>query len=238
VAITRLPRLFPGEVIVSDLGLHAEPMLAAQRPVIGSQKASSSGWLKTVFCATGFAANLYQIVWQRVLFTAFGVNVQAVTVVVTAFLAGLGVGSLFGGRLSVGSDLKLLRTFGLLEISVGAFGVFSIAFFRWVGEATALLPSTWRGLVVATIAMAPTTIMGMTLPILVAYHVRRTGNVGESVGTLYFVNTAGSALAAFAAALALMPLLGELRTTLVAALVNVLVGSSALMHAARLPKVA
>jgi predicted membrane-bound spermidine synthase len=172
-----------------------------------------------------------------VLFTTFGVNVQAVTVVVTAFLAGLGLGSLAGGRMSYGSDTALLRRFGYLELAVGLFGFISLAFFRWIGIVTAVLPSTARGLVVALIAMAPTTLMGATLPILVAYSVRRTGNVGSSVGSLYFVNTAGSALAAFAASLALLPTLGELRTTLVAACVNLAVASSALLRARRVGRI-
>jgi spermidine synthase len=193
--------------------------------------AGTLSWLRALFCASGFAAILYQIVWQRALFTAFGVNVQAVTVVVTAFLAGLGLGSLAGGRMSYGPDAALLRRFGYLELAVGLFGLVSLTFFRWVGMLTAVLPSTDRGLVVALIAMAPTTLMGATLPILVVYSVRRTGNVGASVGSLYFVNTAGSALAAFAAALVLLPKLGELRTTLVAAAINLAVGSSALVRA-------
>jgi spermidine synthase len=203
----------------SALGIHTETA------------AETLPWLRILFCASGFAAILYQIVWQRVLFTSFGVNVQAVTVVVTAFLAGLGVGGLVGGRLSYGGDAALLRRFGQLELAVGFFGFVSLAFFRWIGTVTAVLPSTMRGLVVALIAMAPTTLMGATLPILVAYSVRRTGNVGGSVGSLYFVNTAGSALAAFAAALALLPTLGELRTIIVAAVVNLAVGSSALLYA-------
>ena len=61
-------------------------------------------WIPLVFCTTGFAALLYQVVWQRVLYSTFGVNVEAVTTVVTAFLAGLGVGSLAGGRLARGTN--------------------------------------------------------------------------------------------------------------------------------------
>jgi predicted membrane-bound spermidine synthase len=206
------------------------PTSAPERPVPG---VASLSWLRAVFCASGFAAILYQIVWQRVLFTAFGVNVQAVTVVVTAFLAGLGLGSLAGGRMSYGSDAALLRRFGYVELAIGLFGAVSLVFYRWVGLLTAVLPSTARGLVVALIAMAPTTLMGATLPLLVAYYVRRTRNVGASVGSLYFVNTAGSALAAFAAALVLLPTLGELRTTLVAAAVNLAVAGAALVQARR-----
>ncbi len=57
-------------------------------------------WLGPAFLASGFAALIYQVVWQRVLFAVFGINIEAVTVVVTAFLLGLGFGSLLGGHLS------------------------------------------------------------------------------------------------------------------------------------------
>ena len=56
--------------------------------------------LGAIFLVSGFAALLYQIVWQRALFAIYGINIEAVTVVVTAFMVGLGVGSLAGGALS------------------------------------------------------------------------------------------------------------------------------------------
>jgi hypothetical protein len=40
-------------------------------------------WLPLVCCTTGFAALLYQVVSQRVFYSMFGVNVEAVTTVVT-----------------------------------------------------------------------------------------------------------------------------------------------------------
>ena len=53
---------------------------------------------------------LCQVVWQRVLYSTFGVNLEAVTTVVTAFLAGMGVGSLAGGRLASGANHTILRS--------------------------------------------------------------------------------------------------------------------------------
>src|SRR5262249_6293057 len=53
-----------------------------------------------LFFLSGFAALIYQIVWQRVLFAAFGVNIESVTITVSLFMFGLGVGSLVGGVLS------------------------------------------------------------------------------------------------------------------------------------------
>ena len=75
-----------------------------------------------LFFLSGFPALLYQIVWQRTLFTLFGVNVESVTVVVTVFMLGLGLGSVAGGRLSARPGARLLLAFGTIEISIGAFG--------------------------------------------------------------------------------------------------------------------
>ena len=182
-----------------------------------------------VFCATGFAALLYQVVWQRVLYSTFGVNVEAVTTVVTAFLAGLGVGSLAGGQLAKGTNHRLLLLCGLIELAIGIFGVWSLDFFRWVGSLTLGLPTIPRGAVMALVVMLPTTLMGATLPLLVAFLVRSTGNVGRTVGLLYFVNTAGSAFAALAAVLLILGNLGEARTAYLAASLNFLVGAFILL---------
>jgi spermidine synthase len=194
-------------------------------PDPGSRQDSVPRWMLLAFGASGFAALIYQIVWQRVLFAAFGVNVEAVTVVVTAFLAGLGCGSLLGGWLAKAPSAALLRGFGILEASIGAFGLVSLPFFRWVGDVTLALYPVTRGAVTALIVMLPTTLMGATLPLLVGYLVRSTGNVGRAVGVLYFVNTAGSALAALAAVLVVLRLLGESHSTFLAAAVNLSIGT-------------
>jgi spermidine synthase len=181
------------------------------------------GWLPLVFCLSGFSALVYQVVWQRVLFTGFGVNVESVTVVVTAFLAGLGLGSLVGGWLA-GRSRDLLLLFGVTECLIAAFGIVSIAFFHWIATLTVSLHDVPRGVVTALIVMIPTMPMGATLPLLVAYSVPRDGNVGRTVGRLYFVNTAGSALAAFATVLVLLGGLGERRSVMVAAAGNLVAG--------------
>src|SRR5947209_13701883 len=59
-----------------------------------------SALVAALFFCSGFPALIYQIVWQRALFAIYGVNVQSVAVVVSAFMLGLGIGRLVGGRLS------------------------------------------------------------------------------------------------------------------------------------------
>ena len=63
----------------------------------GRDRENSMVWLYLLFFSSGFPALIYQIVWQRALFAIYGINVESVTVVVSAFMLGLGVGSLLGG---------------------------------------------------------------------------------------------------------------------------------------------
>src|SRR5947207_2989144 len=71
--------------------------------------------------------------------------------------------------------------------------------------------------------------MGSTLPILPAHLGRSTRNAGEAVGILYFVNTIGSAVACFSAAVFVMAWLGQTGTVRLAAAINVIVGVVALV---------
>jgi spermidine synthase len=186
-----------------------------------------------LFFISGFPALVYQIVWERSLFTLYGVNMESVTVIVAVFMLGLGLGSLAGGKLSTRRGLRLLRTFGIIEISIGAFGAASLAIFHRIFSLTAGASIAATGAITFVLLLIPTLLMGSTLPLLVSYFVRRTGNVGESVASLYSVNTLGSGVACLAAAIAIMRLLGESGSVRLAALLNLLVGVSALLLQAK-----
>jgi spermidine synthase len=181
-----------------------------------------------IFFFSGFAALIYQIIWQRALFTIFGINVEAATVVVTGFLLGLGFGSVFGGWLSRTSTIPVLAIFGLIEMVIGAFGAISLHLFEWAGARTLHLTGIAVTGVTLVLVIIPTLFMGATLPILTQYFVQRVKNVGRSVGLLYSINTLGSAVACFVSALGLMHLLGMQNSVRVAAAINVLVGSTGL----------
>ncbi len=186
-------------------------------------------WFYILFFVSGFPALLYQIVWQRTLFAIYGVNIESVTIVVSAFMLGLGLGSLAGGRISRNSAAPLLLLFGGIELGIAAYGLASLPLFHAVARFTAGAPALQTGLLSFALVLVPTVLMGATLPLLVAQLVRFSGNVGRSVGALYFVNTLGSAVACFVAALVTMPYLGMSGSIRVAAMLNVLVGVSVLM---------
>ena len=193
---------------------------------IASAKSLPSWYL--FFFVSGFPALLYQIVWERALFTLYGVNIESVTMVVTAFMVGLGLGGLLGGAVSRYQRWSLLRIFGLVELLIGLYGIFSLNLFHWAAKFTAGSPPLQTGLIAFSLVALPTVLMGATLPMLVSYTVRLSRNVGTSVGALYAVNTLGSAAACFCAGLFLMRWLGQSKTVAVAATLNAIVGASVL----------
>jgi spermidine synthase len=182
--------------------------------------------LYAVFLLSGFAAILYQLVWQRSLFRLLGTSSESVTMVVTAFMLGLGLGSLAGGWVSVRSRIPLPVIFGLVEMGIGAFGFVSLSLFAGIASVTAAARGLTIGLIAFVAVLIPTLFMGGTLPLLVAYLVRRSGNVGRSVGFLYFINTLGSALGSLAAAFWVMRHLGQSGSVLLAASTNLTIGVS------------
>ncbi len=196
------------------------------------RRAASRGepysWLYILFFFSGFPALIYQIVWQRALFSIYGVNIQSVTMVVTAFMLGLGLGSLAGGKISVTSRLPLLAIFGIAELGIAVFGAVSLFLFHWIARYTAGASPLATAVITFLLLFIPTCLMGSTLPVLVAHVVRKSGNVGRSVGQLYFVNTLGSAIACFIAAAFLMRQLGETGSVLSAAVLNLCIGITVL----------
>lgn len=186
-----------------------------------------------LFFISGVPALIYQVVWQRSLFTLYGVNIESVTTVVSAFMLGLGLGSFVGGAISKRPGVPILKVFAGFEFGIALFGLLSLTYFNWVASFTAHLSPLGLVVVAFLLVVVPTTLMGATLPLLTKYLVQLSGSVGRSVGMLYFVNTLGSAFACFLAAIVAMPYLGKLGSIQLAASLNVLVGLGVLLLEAR-----
>jgi spermidine synthase len=197
------------------------------------QNQTESILIALLFFFSGFPALVYQIVWQRALFVIYGVNVQSVAVVVSAFMLGLGLGSLAGGKLSSRFPESGIVIFGICELGVAVFGLGSLRIFQWAARYTAgasLGPTIVFSLLLLII---PTMLMGATLPLLVEQLVRSSHNVGYSVATLYFVNTLGSAVACYLCARVILHNFGQSGSVTIAACMNVVVGTTAYLYGRR-----
>ncbi len=185
--------------------------------------------LCVLFFFSGFPALIFQLVWQRTLCRIFGVNIESVTIVVTAFMLGLGFGSLAGGWLSKRRNIPLLPLFAGIEILTGAFGIFSLAIFERVGELTTGWPLPAMAVVNLGLVLVPTLLMGATLPLMIAHLVRRTASVGSAVGLLYYVNTLGAGAACLVCTVLLFPFFGMQGSVYVAVAINGAVAAGALV---------
>lgn len=180
--------------------------------------------LAFLFFLSGIAALVYQVAWQRLLFTLFGVNIESVTLIVSVFMFGLGVGAMAGGWLSQRYADHLPHIFLWIEIGIAVFGFVSVALIHWVGAVATGYGPVVTAIVVYILLSFPTLCMGATLPILVAYLHQRDGRLGNAVGLLYTFNTAGSALACFLTVAVLFRYLGLSGSVWFAAICNLLTG--------------
>jgi spermidine synthase len=194
------------------------------------------GLILALFIGSGAAGLVYQVVWSRELVLVFGNTTQAVATIVTAFMAGLGFGSLAGGRWA-GRTTRPLRLYGSIELGVAAFAVLlPFAFNDLAGLYRGVYPSlvehtaalTAVRLALALAAVAPATfLMGTTLPLLVRYLVRTLDETGARLGELYAANTAGAVTGTVVAGFVLIEFLGLRLTSYVAVALNLLAGLGA-----------
>jgi predicted membrane-bound spermidine synthase len=219
-----------GTPVAAVLGFDALLLLAVLAGSGAKGNRAQSTLMAGLFFCSGFPALIYQIVWQRALFAIYGVNVQSVAVVVSAFMLGLGIGSLVGGRLSEKFPKSGILIFGICELGVAAFGLISLQLFHWAASHTS---GSGLGATIVfsfLLLIIPTMLMGATLPLLVEQLVRTSKSVGYSVSTLYFVNTLGSAIACFVCATTLMRNFGQSGSVTIAACINTAVGATAFLY--------
>ena len=178
------------------------------------------------FFASGAAALLYQVIWQRLLLMFSGADVQSVTLIVAAFMGGLGVGSLAGGQLAdrVSRSTALLLFAGA-EIAIGVFGLFSGSFFYDVVYrqlAPLQIPGGAIFAILFGILLWPTFFMGASLPLLARTLTATIDRAAGVIGTLYGVNTCGAAAGAVLSTWWLLPTRGLEGTLVVGAMLNFL----------------
>lgn len=180
-----------------------------------------------LFFGSGFAALLYQLAWQRTLFGWYGVELDSVSAIVSIFMLGLGVGALIGGWLADKVAQRRILLFSAVELTIGAFGVVSLSIIDAVGASFPALALPYIVMATFVLLILPTCAMGATLPILVIELVDRNGKVGVSTGYLYFVNTLGAALGAYASGYFLLARIDLTSIVQLAATINFLIGISA-----------
>ncbi|MFZ4828087.1 MAG: spermidine synthase [Phototrophicaceae bacterium] len=186
-----------------------------------------------VFFLSGFSALLYQVIWQRMLGLFAGADIRSVTIITGAYLAGLGMGSLIA---SLNADKLTSRraviVFGICNLGIAIFALVSrsIYYDLLFKELSFLAENPIVLSVVAFISLLfPTTLMGLSLPLLSKALVRNMEGVVENISVLYGVNTVGAGVGALLAGWQLAGSFGFENSLYLGAGLSALVGGVALL---------
>jgi spermidine synthase len=138
-----------------------------------------------------------ELVAGRLLAPYVGVSLYTWTSIIGVVLAGITVGNYLGGILA---DRRPERTtLGALLLASGAA---SLAVLVLVGVLAPLAGSGWplvlRILVLATIFLLPSTILGMISPVVVRLSLDDLSQAGHTVGKIYACSALGSIVGTFA----------------------------------------
>jgi spermidine synthase len=189
-----------------------------------------------LFVLSGFCGLLYQVVWLRLAFGAFGIVTPVLSVVVSVFMLGLALGSWWAGRSVEGwvrrTRLSPIIFYAAAEALIGVcaivvpvafdagqgwlLGMGQIDSFRYMALAAAVLSAA---LLPACVAM------GTTFPLMLAFIRREPTDRRSGFSFLYLANVFGASLGAALTPLVLVERLGFRRTLLLAAAINFLIAA-------------
>lgn len=196
------------------------------------------------FFLSGASSLIFQALWTRMLHHTFGATSVAMSSVLTAFMAGLGLGAHLFGRRAARFKRPLLA-YALCELGVAACALVIPELVRSDGFLAAVNAHLRLSLgenslsfmlarfgCVFPILILPTTLMGGSLPLLAQHFVREQQgdeNLSARVGSLYSVNTLGAVFGTVLGSFVLMPLIGVRATNLTAVLMNAIIGVAILL---------
>ncbi|MGE3401473.1 MAG: hypothetical protein AB7K63_02730 [Vicinamibacterales bacterium] len=194
-----------------------------------------------LFCASGIAGLVYQVVWVREFGHAFGNTLHSASIVVAIFMLGLGAGGYVMGRWADRryhtGPASLLRAYAWVEVAIALLGAAISIILPHLPAIVAALSAYEAGAdgwitltagsyaaraAIAVALLTPITmLMGGTLTLLIRFLVRADTSVsGWTVALLYGANTLGAAAGAFLTDFVLVPAAGLFAAQMTAVALN------------------
>jgi spermidine synthase len=199
-------------------------------------------WLKSLYWVAGLgglSSLIFEVSWFRLLTLIFGASAYAFSLMLLAFLMGIGTGGWAGGRLADrvwrrGGRPAIMRMAGRIQLGIAIVAYLSmyaymalpgsfVLVYQWVNGAEHYNLLWLANLGLALLLMLPPAfLMGVMFPLLVKGAADGTHEMGGPVGRVYGWNTVGAIFGASIGGLALLPLIDVRGAILVAITVNML----------------
>ncbi len=197
-------------------------------------------WYFIFFFISGFCSVLYELVWLRLSMAQFGVTTAMVSIVLSVFMGGLGVGSWASGKWIRRHGDKInfppLQLYAVIEALIGLSGIvvpYELSLGRGILERLGSTSSAEyylvSGIWVALALIPWCALMGATIPVAMLA-IQRTfpPESSRSFSYLYMANVAGAVLGTILP-LVLVEMMGFHGTLRVGAACNCLIAISALL---------
>lgn len=193
------------------------------------------------FFFSGITGLTYEILWTRMITKIIGGAPFAISIILTIFMGGLGLGSYLASRIidRVKEPLKLVRIYGILELIIGGYGLavpFMIEAFKPLYKVlyNQLFPYAMVFHILTFVGCTilfciPVFCMGATLPVLCRFYITKLSHLATHAGRLYGLNTIGAAFGSLLCGFWLITLLGMTGTLVFAILINLLIGLSCVL---------
>lgn len=187
----------------------------------------------TGFALAGFVSLSFEILWTRLLVFELHTTVYAFAIMLTTFLAGIGLGSLIFTLIDKYNVIKNhYKAFGVIESLIGVIGLVSIFLFgNFESIVSPWSAVSWGELIArklclaALIMIVPTVLMGIAFPLVSRIYTRNIKKVGTSIGTIYSVNTVGGIFGAFLTGFLIVKIMGTQNSIILVSLIALIVGT-------------
>jgi spermidine synthase len=196
--------------------------------------------LLCLFVGSGVAALIYEIVWFQLLEFVIGSTAASLAVLLGTFMGGMCLGSLAFARIMPPS-FHPLRIYAAMEAGIGLSAIMILYFLPAAADLYSEIVGhgfsgiLFRALLCVTFLLAPTVLMGATLP-CAARWIHSTPEGLSWLGILYTGNLAGAVFGCLFAGFYLLRTHDMVTATFVAAAINALCAMGALFLAAVAPR--
>ncbi len=168
---------------------------------------------------TGFTSMLYEITWVRVLTIVIGGTTYAFTLILAAFILGIGLGSFWLARRQKAADE--LQLFARLQVALIvsvclALPIYGRLSYSFLGLSASMehTPQTWplfqlkTFFVCCAVVVVPAFFIGASFPAAAGVALRDATRLGRQLGGVYLWNTVGTVSGSLLGGLWLLALVG------------------------------
>jgi spermidine synthase len=226
-------------LLAITLQRHPIAPVSVETPVPGTDE-KNLFWLFAAL-ASGFVTISTQVSWTRILTMVIGSSTYAFSIVVALFLIGLAGGAWFIGRKDRSAKLRGMLIVVEVLTTVSLFtSLYVVNWLPWllVNLGMNLHISSWAGLLglqvlsAMLLILVPAWLMGMVMPLVLAWASADPAQAVARVGRAYAINTIGAIAGAFLTGFVLIPKTSTKFALLLSAAVCVVVAGFAYRPAA------